>query len=131
MTSQSTVLDDLEHRIAALDAQLPAERSIDERDAAASMRACVHELRRFAESLPVVRAAYTAAQDDVTQEAARSALRRLIHDLRTPAGVLYTYLRLIVAGILFQGAAPALRSEAAALVDVVAAIRDQAKMEDV
>ena len=124
-----TALDDLEQRVVALDAQLPAQRSADERDAASAMITCVHELRRLVDALPTARMRYIEARDMGAQEAAHIALRRLIHDLRTPAGVLYTYLRLVASGTLFATAAADQRHEAAALVDLVLAIRDEAKAE--
>jgi len=129
MTSVPRALDDLERRLVALDARLPTQRSSDERDAAAAMLTCIHELRRLADGLPAARRRYAEARDDDDQEAAHTALRRLIHDLRTPAGVLYTYLRLVVGGVIFSEAGSDQRKEAAALVDLVRDIRDQAKAE--
>jgi hypothetical protein len=122
-------LDDLEQRLIAFDAQLPTQRSGDERDAAAAMLTCVQELRRLVDKLPIARQNYVEAQNSEAQVAAHIALRQLIHDLRTPASVLYTYLRLIVGGIIFPSTEAAQRTEAAALVELVLEIRDQAKLE--
>ena len=129
MTFVLQALEDLEQRLITFDTQLPTQRNGDERDAAAAMLTCVQELRRLVDELPAARKNYVEAQDSEAQLAAQDALRRLIHDLRTPASVLYTYLRLIVSGILFSKTGSAQRAEAAALVELVREIRDQAKME--
>jgi|GEM_PF-1998560 hypothetical protein len=122
-----TILDDLEQRLSALEAILPLQRSADEHDAAAAMLACMHEMRRLMDRLPEAQARYQEALTEDSRQEAHLALRRLIHDIRTPMGVLYTYLRLIANSIIFAHASDAHRDEANALVDMVRTIREDLK----
>lgn len=128
MTTEAEALDDLERRLIVLEARLPGRRSNDEQDAATAMFDCMRELRRLASALPDVRDRYLAAHDDDEQDA-WTALRRLIHDLRTPAGVLYTYLRLVADGVMFADSQAEQRAEALALAGLVNDVREQTKVE--
>ena len=128
MTTESTALDDLERRLTVLEARLPGRRSNDEQDAATAMFDCMRELRRLASALPDVRSRYLAAHD-ADEDEAWMALRRLIHDLRTPAGVLYTYLRLVADGVIFAESQAEQRAEAFALAGLINAVREQTKVE--
>lgn len=121
------ILDDLEQRLSALEAILPLQRSADEHDAAAAMLACMHEMRRLMDRLPEAQARHQEALNEAERQEAHLALRRLIHDIRTPMGVLYTYLRLISSTIIFAHASQQQRDEANALVEMVRTIREDLK----
>lgn len=121
------ILDDLEQRLSALEALLPLQRSADEHDAAAAMLACMHEMRRLMDRLPEAQARYHEALNEQNRQEAHLALRKLIHDIRTPMGVLYTYLRLISSSIIFAHADDPQRDEANSLVDMVRTIREDLK----
>lgn len=117
--------DELERRLVRLDSNLPYVRSGDEQEALRAMVDCVSELRRLTPLVEPLRQRYVGAGDDYEQAQAHHELRRVIHDVRTPGSVLYSYLQLINKGILFAHASNDQLAEVDALIAEVGRIRKE------
>jgi hypothetical protein len=116
--------DDLEQRVVALVARLPAARAEDEAEALRAMIDCAGEMRRLARCVDMLRLRHTLAVGDDTRVPLHDELRRAIHDLRTPTSVLYSYLQLISRRVMFPAAADAELAAAADLLQRMRWVRD-------
>lgn len=101
---------------------LPATHSADEAEAIEAMAECLRELRRMAPELTPSRERFANSRDE--REQPHLALRRLLHDIRSPTSVLYSYLQLIGRGLLFAHASDAARAHAERLVAALRLVRD-------
>jgi hypothetical protein len=118
------MLENLSVYVQALDAALPQERNGDEREALVAMGDCLREMLRVSPELSRLRS-WLDVVSDSEREAAVKAVRRLLHDIRSPAAVLYSYLQLIAAGILFAHASEEQRNLSNWLVGELRHIRDE------
>jgi hypothetical protein len=117
------VLDALAPQLEALVRGLPAERTSDEAEAVEAIGVCLHELRRMAPELGHALERFFAAGDE--REQRHRALRQLLHDIRSPASVLYSYLQLISRGLLFAHAPEQARAQSTQLVEALRLVRDE------
>jgi hypothetical protein len=116
-------LDALAPQLEALVQALPALRSPEEAEAVEAMSHCLRELQRMAPDLRLSRERFFAASAE--REERHLALRQLLHDIRSPASVLYSYLQLIGRGLLFARASDQARFHAERLVDELRFLRDE------
>ncbi|MBC8075006.1 MAG: hypothetical protein H7Y32_02940 [Chloroflexales bacterium] len=116
-------LDALAPQLAALVSILPAERSADEAEAVEAMGLCLHKLRGMAPELAASHQRFLAAHAEREQH--HLALRRLLHDIRSPTSVLYSYLQLIGCSMIFAHASTEARAQAELLVVALRRVRDE------